>query len=72
MFRKSNKPTLVSMVGLFDFLNMVKAGYKDQNWVGAEISGYTFCAVVFWVICFSMSRYSMYLERKLHTGHKKR
>ena len=64
--------TLVSMVGLFDFLNMVKAGYKDANWVGAEITGYAFCAVVYWVICFSMSRYSMYLERKLHTGHKKR
>lgn len=64
--------TLVSMVGLFDFLNMVKAGFKDPNWVGVEITGYTFCAIVFWIICFSMSRYSMYLERKLHTGHKKR
>jgi general L-amino acid transport system permease protein len=64
--------TLVSMVGLFDFLNMVKAGYKDANWVGVEITGYAFCAIVYWVICFSMSRYSMFLERKLHTGHKKR
>ena len=26
--------TLVSMVGLYDFLNMVKAGFKDANWVG--------------------------------------
>ncbi|MBL9035261.1 MAG: ABC transporter permease subunit [Rhodospirillaceae bacterium] len=64
--------TLVSMVGLYDFLNMVKAGYKDANWVGVEISGYAFCAIVYWICCFSMSRYSMYLERKLHTGHKKR
>jgi general L-amino acid transport system permease protein len=64
--------TLVSMVGLFDFLNMVKAGFKDPNWVGVEITGYAFCAMVYWVICFSMSRYSMHLERKLHTGHKKR
>jgi general L-amino acid transport system permease protein len=64
--------TLVSMVGLFDFLNMVRAGYKDANWVGVEMSGYFFCAVVFWVFCFAMSRYSMWLERKLHTGHKKR
>jgi general L-amino acid transport system permease protein len=64
--------TLVSMVGLYDFLNMVKAGYKDANWVGVEISGYAFCAAIYWICCFSMSRYSMYLERKLHTGHKKR
>jgi len=64
--------TLVSMVGLYDFLNMVRAGFKDANWVGVELTGYAFCAMVYWVICFSMSRYSMYLERKLHTGHKKR
>jgi general L-amino acid transport system permease protein len=28
--------------------------------------------VVFWVFCFSMSRYSMHIERKLDTGHKRR
>ncbi|MBA4097988.1 MAG: amino acid ABC transporter permease [Rhodospirillum sp.] len=64
--------TLVSMVGLYDFLNMVRAGFKDANWVGVELTGYAFCAIVYWVCCFSMSRYSMHLERKLHTGHKKR
>jgi general L-amino acid transport system permease protein len=63
--------TLVAMVGLYDFLNMVRAGFKDANWVGVELSGYAFCAIVYWVCCFSMSRYSMHLERKLHTGHKK-
>jgi general L-amino acid transport system permease protein len=64
--------TLVSMVGLYDFLNMVKAGFKDANWVGVEITGFMFCALIYWICCFSMSRYSMHLERKLHTGHKKR
>src|SRR5262245_36403686 len=64
--------TLVSMVGLYDFLNMVKAGFKDPNWVGVEITGFAFCAGIYWLCCFSMSRYSMFLERKLHTGHKKR
>jgi general L-amino acid transport system permease protein len=64
--------TLVSMVGLYDFLNMVKTGFKDANWIGADMTGYIFCAIVYWVCCFGMSRYSMHLERKLHTGHKKR
>ncbi|HVO02181.1 MAG TPA: amino acid ABC transporter permease [Candidatus Cybelea sp.] len=64
--------TLVSMVGLYDFLNMVKAGFKDANWIGSDITGYVFCALVYWVCCFGMSRYSMHLEHKLHTGHKKR
>ena len=31
----------------------------------------TFAAFVYWVFCFGMSRYSMALERKLHTGHKR-
>jgi general L-amino acid transport system permease protein len=26
---------------------------------------------VFWIFCFGMSRYSMHLERKLDTGHKR-
>jgi len=64
--------TLVAIVGLYDFLNIVRAGSRDSNSLGTEIEGYVFCAVVYWVFCFAMSRYSMHLERKLHTGHKKR
>jgi len=26
---------------------------------------------VYWMFCFGMSRYSMRLERKLDTGHKR-
>ena len=64
--------TLVAIVGLYDFLNIVRAGSRDKNWIGTEMEGYIFCALVYFVCCFAMSRYSMYLERKLHTGHKKR
>jgi general L-amino acid transport system permease protein len=64
--------TLVAIVGLYDFLNIIKASTKDQNWLGLSMEGYVFAAAVYWVFCFGMSRYSMYLERKLHTGHKKR
>jgi len=64
--------TLVAIVGLYDFLNIVRAGSRDTNWLGTEVEGYAFCAMVYWIFCFAMSRYSMYLERKLHTGHKKR
>jgi general L-amino acid transport system permease protein len=64
--------TLVAIVGLYDFLNIVRAGSRDTNWLGTEIEGYAFCALVYWVFCFAMSRYSMHLELKLHTGHKKR
>ena len=28
-------------------------------------------ALMFWIFCFGMSRYSMYTERRLNTGHKR-
>ncbi|SRR5260221_2913091 len=63
--------TLVAVVGLYDFLNIVRTGSHDANWIGTEIEGFVFCAAVYWVICYGMSRYSVHLERKLDTGHKK-
>ncbi|MDI4661389.1 MULTISPECIES: amino acid ABC transporter permease [Cobetia] len=64
--------SLVLIIGLFDLLAIVQAGLADPKWLGYSIEGYAFVALVFWVFCFSMSRYSQYLERLLHTGHKKR
>lgn len=61
--------TLVLIIGLFDLLAMVQSAFSDPKWLGFSIEGYVFAALVFWIFCFSMSRYSMSLERKLHTGH---
>ncbi len=63
--------TLVLIIGLLDLLSIVKAGTTDKNWLGTATEGYLFVAAVFWVFCFSMSRYSIWLENKLHTGHKR-
>ena len=63
--------TLVMIIGLFDLLGIVQAALSDSRWLGFALEGYVFAAFVFWLFCFSMSRYSQYLERKLHTGHKK-
>lgn len=63
--------TLVLIIGLLDLLSIVKAGTTDKNWLGTATEGYIFVAAVFWIFCFSMSRYSIWLENKLHTGHKR-
>lgn len=63
--------TLVLIIGLFDFLNTVQTGLSDANWIGLSKEGYVFAAIVYFIFCFSMSRYSMALERKLDTGHKR-
>ncbi len=61
--------TLVLIIGLFDLLNIIATSAQDPNWIGMAIEGYAFAAVIFWFFCFAMSRYSMHIERKLHTGH---
>ncbi|MCP4188525.1 MAG: amino acid ABC transporter permease [Gammaproteobacteria bacterium] len=64
--------TLVLIIGLFDFLGIVQAAATDPKWLGYSVEGYVFCAFVYWVFCFSMSKYSQSVERKLDTGHAKR
>ncbi|MFI8226271.1 amino acid ABC transporter permease [Pseudomonas sp. NPDC085632] len=63
--------SLVIIIGLFDLLNSVKQAAADPKWLGMATEGYVFAALVFWIFCFGMSRYSMHLERKLDTGHKR-
>jgi general L-amino acid transport system permease protein len=63
--------TLVLIIGLFDLLGIVQAALTDASWIGFATEGYIFAAFGFWIFCFSMSRYSMYVERKLHTGHER-
>ncbi len=61
--------TLVLIIGLFDLLGIVQLIGTNPDWLGFQIEGYVFTAFVFWCFCFSMSRYSQHLEKKLHTGH---
>ncbi|GAB1361768.1 hypothetical protein MASR1M32_10040 [Rhodobacter sp.] len=63
--------TLVSFIGLLDPLRGVTMAVRaDINWKGIYWEPYIFVGVIFFLICFGMSRYSMYLERKLKTDHR--
>mgnify|MGYP001199921640 CR=1 FL=1 len=63
--------TLVAFVGLMDPLKGVTQIVRaDINWKGIYWEPYIFVGVIFFVICFGMSRYSMYLEKKLKTDHR--
>lgn len=63
--------SLVIIIGLFDLLNSIKQATSDPAWLGMATEGYVFAALIFWIFCFGMSRYSQHLERKLDTGHKR-
>ncbi|WP_429165682.1 amino acid ABC transporter permease [Aeromonas rivipollensis] len=62
--------SLVLIIGLFDLLAISKVALADPTWLGFSTEAYVFIAMIFWMFCFGMSRYSIYLERKLNTGHK--
>lgn len=65
--------TLVLIIGLFDLLGQIQSSFTDPTWATPYTShtGYLFAAMVFWAFCFSMSRYSIFMERRLDTGHKR-
>jgi len=63
--------TLVIIIGLFDPLGVGRSSLADTKWQGLSTEVYVFVALFFFVSCISMARYSLYLENKLHTGHKR-
>ena len=64
--------TLVLIIGLFDFLGQIQASFSDPTWATPVQSStaYLFAAICYFVFCFGMSRYSIYMENRLDTGHK--
>jgi general L-amino acid transport system permease protein len=64
--------SLVYIIGMFDLLGVVRQNFSDANWstpVTAS-TGLVFAGFVFWLFCFSMSRYSMFMERRLDRSHR--
>ncbi len=66
--------TLVLIISMFDLLGVVKQSISgDPTWATPQTAktGYIFAALIFWGFCFGMSRYSLFMERRLDTGHKR-
>ncbi|MAV49308.1 MAG: amino acid ABC transporter permease [Pelagibacteraceae bacterium] len=60
---------LVFVVGLLEILGMVNLAKTNPAWLGMATEGYVFVALVYWIFCFAMSRYSLSIEEKLKTTH---
>lgn len=65
--------SLVSIIGMFDLLNIIRLNFTDTNWITpvTPITGLIFAGFIYWLFCFSMSRYSAFMERHLDTAHKR-
>jgi general L-amino acid transport system permease protein len=58
--------TIVLILGLFDLVGVLQAGIADPDWLispNVRTTAYVFAGLVFWPICFLLSRYGRAIER---------
>src|SRR5210317_508148 len=60
---------LILVVGLMELLGMVNMAKTNPAWLGLATEGYVFAAIVYFIFCFAMSRYSLRLEKQLKTSN---
>ncbi len=65
--------TLVTIVGIFDFLRTIEATLVDPTWATptTRATGYAFAAVFYFLCCWGMSRYSIAVEQRLAAGQRR-
>jgi general L-amino acid transport system permease protein len=65
--------TLVLIVAIFDFLGQLRAAFTDPNWASPVTlyTGFAFAGMVYFVFCYGMSRYSLFLERRASSGKRR-
>jgi general L-amino acid transport system permease protein len=60
--------TVVLIIGLVEFLAVLQISFADPEWlIGDQVrsTGYLFAGLVFWSLCFALSRYSAHLDRRM-------
>jgi general L-amino acid transport system permease protein len=68
IIRAFKNTTFVSILGLFDILGATNAATQDPLWIQYAPEAYLFVFLLYFVFCFSMSRYSSRLEADLSAG----
>ena len=58
---------LIFVVGLSEIAGMLQMAKTNPKWLGFAMEGYVFAAIIFWIICYAMSKYSYNLELKYKT-----
>jgi len=58
--------SLVIIIALFDLMGTTKASLTESKWLGFSMEGYFFIAMIYFLFCFGMSRYSRNLEKILN------
>ncbi|WP_319798788.1 amino acid ABC transporter permease [Nitrobacter sp.] len=64
--------SLVSIVALFDLLGSLRATFADPTWATPTtlFTGFAFTGIIYFVFCFGMSRYSLFVEHRLNPDRR--
>jgi general L-amino acid transport system permease protein len=64
--------SLVSIVALFDLLGQLRASFADPVWATPTtlFTGFAFTGLIYFVFCFGMSRYSLFVENRLNAHRR--
>jgi general L-amino acid transport system permease protein len=64
--------SLVSIVAIFDLLGSLRASFADPNWATPStlFTGFAFTGMIYFAFCFGMSRYSLFVERRLNAHRR--
>jgi len=64
--------SLVSIVALFDLLGSLRASFSDPVWSTptTAFTGFAFTGVIYFIFCFGMSRYSLFVENRLNAHRR--
>jgi len=64
--------SLVSIVALFDLLGQLRASFADPAWATPTtlFTGFAFTGMIYFVFCFAMSRYSLFVEHRLNAHRR--
>ncbi|MEW6644282.1 MAG: amino acid ABC transporter permease [Pseudomonadota bacterium] len=64
--------TLVLIVAIFDLLGSLRAAFADPVWATPTtlFTGFAFTGLIYFVFCFGMSRYSLFVERRLNVHRR--
>ena len=61
--------SLVIIIALFDLMGTTKASMTDSKWLGFSVEAYFLCALIYFIICSRMGRFSKKVEQEFQRSH---
>jgi general L-amino acid transport system permease protein len=64
--------SLVSIVSLYELTGALDMAINaDADWKPFKLQGYVFIAIIYFIFCFSMSRYSRWVEHQVNRSKQR-